>query len=165
MGHGLDSGLEYLQMVPEGQESLEYEAFGEAICIAKDQAEKKEIYERYICGKPEGRKCGPEISRPRLLVLRSTRTGHALRRTSRCGESIKFPEPVVLCALSRRPSRTRKNGYRLTGLSDEDPTFRIKSRPETMETIISGMGELHLDIIVDRMREVEEWSQHRPAAR
>ena len=44
--------LEYLQMVREGRRP-EYETFGEAICIAKDQAEKEEIYERYICGKPE----------------------------------------------------------------------------------------------------------------
>ena len=43
-------------------------------------------------------------------------------------------------------------GIALRALSDEDPTFRIKSDQETMETIISGMGELHLDIIVDRMR-------------
>ncbi len=43
-------------------------------------------------------------------------------------------------------------GLALKKLSDEDPTFVVKSDPETMETIISGMGELHLDIIVDRMK-------------
>src|SRR5206468_9145865 len=45
-----------------------------------------------------------------------------------------------------------KMGIALSKLSDEDPTFRIKSDPETGETIISGMGELHLEIIVDRMK-------------
>jgi len=68
-------------------------------------------------------------------------------------ESIVFPEPVVSMRVEPKTKADQeKMGIALSRLSDEDPTFRIKSDPETMETIISGMGELHLEIIVDRMK-------------
>ena len=68
-------------------------------------------------------------------------------------ESIVFPEPVVSMRIEPKTKADQeKMGIALGRLSDEDPTFRIKSDPETLETIISGMGELHLEIIVDRMR-------------
>ena len=68
-------------------------------------------------------------------------------------ESIKFPEPVVSLRVEPKTKQDQERmGIALRALSDEDPTFRIKSDQETMETIISGMGELHLDILVDRMR-------------
>ncbi len=68
-------------------------------------------------------------------------------------ESIIFPEPVVSMRIEPDTKADQeKMGIALSKLSDEDPTFRVKSDPETMETIISGMGELHLDIIVDRMK-------------
>ena len=68
-------------------------------------------------------------------------------------EEIEFPEPVVSLRIEPKTKADQeKMGLALKRLSDEDPTFRIKSDPETMETIISGMGELHLDIIVDRMK-------------
>jgi elongation factor G len=68
-------------------------------------------------------------------------------------ESIIFPEPVVSMRIEPNTKADQeKMGIALSRLSDEDPTFRIKSDPETMETIISGMGELHLEIIVDRMK-------------
>jgi elongation factor G len=68
-------------------------------------------------------------------------------------ESIVFPEPVVSMRIEPNTKADQeKMGIALSRLSDEDPTFRIKSDPETMETIISGMGELHLEIIVDRMK-------------
>ena len=68
-------------------------------------------------------------------------------------ESIVFPEPVVSMRIEPNTKVDQeKMGIALSRLSDEDPTFRIKSDPETLETIISGMGELHLEIIVDRMK-------------
>jgi elongation factor G len=68
-------------------------------------------------------------------------------------ESIVFPEPVVSMRIEPKTKQDQeKMGVALSRLSDEDPTFRIKSDPETLETIISGMGELHLEIIVDRMK-------------
>ncbi len=68
-------------------------------------------------------------------------------------ELIVFPEPVVSMRIEPNTKQDQeKMGIALSRLSDEDPTFRIKSDPETMETIISGMGELHLEIIVDRMK-------------
>jgi len=68
-------------------------------------------------------------------------------------ESIVFPEPVVSMRIEPKTKADQeKMGIALSRLSDEDPTFRIKSDPETLETIISGMGELHLEIIVDRMK-------------
>ncbi|RJQ35279.1 elongation factor G [Candidatus Parcubacteria bacterium] len=68
-------------------------------------------------------------------------------------ESIVFPEPVVSMRVEPKTKADQeKLGVALSRLSDEDPTFRVKSDPETMETIISGMGELHLEIIVDRMK-------------
>jgi elongation factor G len=68
-------------------------------------------------------------------------------------ESIVFPAPVVSMRIEPKTKADQeKMGIALSRLSDEDPTFRIKSDPETGETIISGMGELHLEIIVDRMK-------------
>ena len=68
-------------------------------------------------------------------------------------ESIVFPEPVVSMRVEPKTKADQeKMGVALSKLSDEDPTFRVTSDPETLETIISGMGELHLDIIVDRMK-------------
>ncbi|HUV42726.1 MAG TPA: elongation factor G [Patescibacteria group bacterium] len=68
-------------------------------------------------------------------------------------ESITFPEPVISLAIEPKTRADQgKLGYALNRLSEEDPTFQIKSDRETGQTIISGMGELHLEIIVDRMK-------------
>lgn len=68
-------------------------------------------------------------------------------------ESISFPDPVISLAIEPATKADQeKLGYALGRLSEEDPTFRIKSDPETGQTIISGMGELHLEILVDRMK-------------
>jgi elongation factor G len=67
-------------------------------------------------------------------------------------ESISFPEPVISVAIEPKTTVDQdKMGEALRKLSEEDPTFRVRSDEETGQTIISGMGELHLDIIVDRM--------------
>ena len=68
-------------------------------------------------------------------------------------ESIVFPQPVISMRVEPKTKADQeKLGIALSRLSDEDPTFRIKSDEETGETIISGMGELHLEILVDRMK-------------
>ena len=68
-------------------------------------------------------------------------------------ESISFPDPVISLAIEPETrSDQEKMGLALQKLSDEDPTFRIKSDEETGQTIISGMGELQLEVLVDRMR-------------
>ena len=68
-------------------------------------------------------------------------------------EAMKFPEPVIAVAIE---PKTKADSDKLTNglvkLADEDPTFRVHTDPETNQTIISGMGELHLEIIVDRLR-------------
>ena len=67
-------------------------------------------------------------------------------------ENITFPEPVISIAIEPKSSSDQeKMGEALRKLSEEDPTFRVRSDENTGQTIISGMGELHLDIIVDRM--------------
>lgn len=68
-------------------------------------------------------------------------------------ESITFPEPVISQAIEPKTKADQeKMGIALQKLAEEDPTFKIKSDEETGQTIISGMGELHLEIIVDRMK-------------
>ena len=67
-------------------------------------------------------------------------------------ENISFPEPVISIAIEPKSSADQeKMGEALRKLSEEDPTFRVRSDENTGQTIISGMGELHLDILVDRM--------------
>jgi elongation factor G len=68
-------------------------------------------------------------------------------------EAMNFPEPVIGLAIEAKTQADQdKMGVALGKLAEEDPTFRVKSDEETGQTIISGMGELHLEIIVDRMR-------------
>ena len=68
-------------------------------------------------------------------------------------ERMEFPEPVISVAVEPRSQADQeKMGVALGKLAQEDPSFRVKTDEETGQTIISGMGELHLDIIVDRMR-------------
>ena len=90
-----------------------------------------------------------------LVGLKETTTGNTLcdKAAPILLESITFPEPVISLAIEPKTKNDQeKMGYALNKLSDEDPTFRIKSNLETGQTIISGMGELHLEIIVDRMK-------------
>jgi elongation factor G len=68
-------------------------------------------------------------------------------------ENITFPEPVVHVSIEpKTKSDQEKMGVALSRLSEEDPTFRIRTDEETGQTVISGMGELHLEVIVDRMK-------------
>ncbi|MDE2718685.1 MAG: elongation factor G [Chloroflexota bacterium] len=68
-------------------------------------------------------------------------------------EAMSFPEPVIAVAIEPKTKADQdKLGTGLAKLAEEDPTFRVHTDPETGQTIISGMGELHLEIIVDRLR-------------
>ncbi len=68
-------------------------------------------------------------------------------------EEIIFPEPVISVAIEPKTKADQeKMGMAMQKLAEEDPTFKIHTDEETLQTIISGMGELHLDIIVDRMK-------------
>jgi elongation factor G len=87
--------------------------------------------------------------------LKDTKTGDTLCEPSNpiLLEGIDVPEPVISLRIEPKTKQDQeKMGIALRKLSDEDPTFRIKGDEETGETIISGMGELHLEIIVDRMK-------------
>ena len=87
--------------------------------------------------------------------LKDTKTSHTL-----CDEAnpiqleqIKFPEPVISLRIEPKTKGDQERmGLALKKLSDEDPTFKVTTDPETAETLIAGMGELHLEIIVDRMK-------------
>ena len=87
--------------------------------------------------------------------LKDTTTGDTLCDADKpiVLERMEFPEPVISVAVEPKSKVDQeKMGVALGKLAQEDPSFRVKSDPETGQTIISGMGELHLDIIVDRMR-------------
>ncbi len=87
--------------------------------------------------------------------LKATITGHTICDPDKpiLLESIHFPEPVIQIAIEPKTKVDQeKMGVALMKLAEEDPTFRVSSNEETGQTLIAGMGELHLDIIVDRMR-------------
>ncbi|MFJ6414848.1 elongation factor G [Terribacillus saccharophilus] len=87
--------------------------------------------------------------------LKDTSTGDTLcdEKSLVILESMVFPEPVISVAIEPKTKADQdKMSVALGKLAEEDPTFRTETNPETGQTIISGMGELHLDIIVDRMR-------------
>lgn len=68
-------------------------------------------------------------------------------------ESMEFPEPVISVAVEPKSKADQdKMGAALAKLQEEDPTFRAETNPETGQVVISGMGELHLDVLVDRMK-------------
>ncbi|HUY40312.1 MAG TPA: elongation factor G [Candidatus Dormibacteraeota bacterium] len=87
--------------------------------------------------------------------LSDTRTGDTLcdEKAPIALESITFPEPVISQAIEPKSKADQdKLGTALARLAQEDPTFRMRTDEETQQTIISGMGELHLEIILDRLR-------------
>ncbi|MBU6214255.1 elongation factor G [Patescibacteria group bacterium] len=112
--------------------------------IVRLQADKREEVEKVFTG---------EIAA--AVGLKDTKTSHTLcdEASPIVLEEIKFPEPVVALRIEPKTKADQeKMGVALRKLADEDPTFRIKTDEETGETIISGMGELHLEILVDRMK-------------
>jgi len=90
-----------------------------------------------------------------VVGLKDTKTGDTLCDDSHpiILEGISFAEPVISLAIEPRTKADQeKMALALQKLSEEDPTFRIKNNPETNQTVIAGMGELHLEILVDRMK-------------
>ena len=89
------------------------------------------------------------------IGLKDTRTGDTLCDEDKpiILEAMKFPNPVISVAIEPKTKADQdKLGTALQKLAEEDPTFRVHSDQETAQTIISGMGELHLEILVDRMK-------------
>jgi elongation factor G len=89
-----------------------------------------------------------------VIGVSDVRTGYTLcdPQSPVVLESIKFPEPVIQIAIEPKSRADQeKLGTSLQRLAEEDPTFRVQTDPESGQTIISGMGELHLEIIVDRL--------------
>ncbi|MBU0750044.1 elongation factor G [Patescibacteria group bacterium] len=112
--------------------------------IVRLQADKREEVEQVFTG---------EIAA--LVGLKDTKTSHTLCDEANpiILETIKFPEPVVSLRIEPKTKADQeKMGLALRKLSDEDPTFKITTDEETAETIMAGMGELHLEILVDRMK-------------
>ncbi len=99
----------------------------------------------------------PEVSAGNVVAavgLRETATGDTLcdEQHPIVLEAIKFPEPVISVAVEPKTrADEEKLGASLARLAEEDPTFKVRFDPETAQTIISGMGELHLEIITDRL--------------
>ena len=112
--------------------------------IVRLQADKREEVEKVFTG---------EIAS--FVGLKDTKTSHTLCDEANpiVLEEIVFPEPVVSLRIEPKTKADQeKMGMALKTLSDEDPTFKVSSDEETGETIIAGMGELHLEILVDRMK-------------
>ena len=90
-----------------------------------------------------------------IVGLKNTTTGNTLCNPARrlILESIEFPDPVIEIAIEPKTKADQaKMGLALSKLAEEDPTFKIRTNEESNQTLIAGMGELHLEIIVDRLR-------------
>ena len=119
--------------------------------------EKKERVGRILQMHANKREEIPEIRSGDIAAavgLKFTSTGDTLCDQDKpvVLEAIQFPEPVIFVAIEPKTKADQeKLGIALGKLAEEDPTFKVKGDPETGQTIISGMGELHLEIIVDRL--------------
>ena len=89
------------------------------------------------------------------LGLKTTFTGETLADLKQpvLLEAIEFPDPVISVAIEPKTNKAQdKMGFALKALSEEDPTFQVRTNDQTGQTVIYGMGELHLDVLVDRMK-------------
>jgi elongation factor G len=112
--------------------------------IVRLQADKREEVKKVFAG---------EIAA--AVGLKDAKTSHTFSDEANpiLLDQITFPEPVISLRIEPKTKADQeKMGMALKRLSDEDPTFKIQSDPDTGETVIKGMGELHLEIIVDRMK-------------
>ena len=113
--------------------------------IYQMHANKREEIDR-VGRRPHRGGHGPEGHHDRRHALRPTRTPVIL-------ESMNFPAPVIHVAIEPKTKGDQeKLGTAIQRLAEEDPTFQVRTDEETGQTIIAGMGELHLDVLVDRMR-------------
>ncbi|MCF7846794.1 MAG: elongation factor G [Candidatus Gracilibacteria bacterium] len=119
---------------------------------------KKERIGRLLLMHANHREEVPEIRAGHIgaiVGLKATKTGDTLcdEKHPLLLENIEFPEPVISISIEPKTKADQeKMGLALQKLAEEDPTFRVETDEETNQTIISGMGELHLDIIVDRLK-------------
>ncbi len=125
--------------------------------VLNSTKDKKERISRLIILKADDREEVDELRAGDLgavLGLKDTTTGDTLCLDSDpiILESLFIPEPVISVAVEpKTKGDMEKLSKALTSLSEEDPTFRVSTDPETNQTVIAGMGELHLEILVDRM--------------
>jgi len=125
--------------------------------VMNSTKDKKERISRLIILKADDREEVDELRAGDLgavLGLKDTTTGDTLCVDSNpiILESLYIPEPVISVAVEpKTKGDMEKLSKALTALSEEDPTFRVSTDPETNQTVIAGMGELHLEILVDRM--------------
>ncbi len=125
--------------------------------VMNSTKDKKERISRLIVLKADEREEVDELRAGDLgavLGLKDTTTGDTLCVDSDpiILESLYIPEPVISVAVEpKTKGDMEKLSKALTSLSEEDPTFRVSTDPETNQTVIAGMGELHLEILVDRM--------------
>ena len=119
---------------------------------------KKERVGRLLQMHANSREEIPEIPAGHIgavVGLKATRTGDTLcdETNQIVLEAMEFPEPVIAISIEPKTKADQeKMGIALQKLAEEDPTFRVSTNEETNQTIIEGMGELHLDILVDRMK-------------
>lgn len=112
--------------------------------IVRMHANRQEIIDYVSCG---------DIAS--AVGLKNTKTGDTIcdENFPIIFESIKFPEPVISMAIEPKTKADQdKLGNALSRFQDEDPTFKVRFNEETGQTLISGMGELHLEVIIDRMQ-------------
>ncbi len=125
--------------------------------VLNSTKDEKERISRLIILKADDREEVDELRAGDLgavLGLKNTTTGDTLCASEEAIvlETLYIPEPVISVAVEpKTKSDMEKLGKALTSLSEEDPTFRVSTDQETNQTVIAGMGELHLEILVDRM--------------
>ena len=126
--------------------------------IYNSNSQKKERVGRLMLmhsNKREERKTVTTGEIAAVVGLKNTQTGHTLCDKDKLiqFESMDFPEPVISVSVEAATKQDQENlTTALVKLSDEDPTFKVHTDQETGQTIISGMGELHLEIIIDRLK-------------
>jgi len=133
-------------------------SLGSGSYVENANTEKKERIGRILRMHANSREEVQEIFAGDIVAvvgLKDTTTGHTLTDEKRVVvlESMDFPDPVIFVAVEPKTKVDQeKMGMALSKLTEEDPTFTVRSDEETNQTIIGGMGELHLEIIVDRMK-------------
>ncbi len=131
------------------------EAGSQVINATKDRKERiGKIYQMHSNKREERASCtaGDIVA---VMGLKQTTTGETLADPAHpiVLESMSFPDPVIEVAIEpKTKSDQEKLGIAIQKLAEEDPTFKVHNDAETGQTVIAGMGELHLDILVDRMR-------------